>query len=64
MILAASLWAIVRQTGRPTASPDSLDVDCILAAQALDAASIGDRVIVATSNVVHLSRLAGIDARR
>src|SRR5947209_7574622 len=32
MLLAAELWAQARNTGRPTASPDSLDADCILVA--------------------------------
>jgi predicted nucleic acid-binding protein len=54
LLHAAQLWAQVRQAGLPTASPDSLDADAILAAQAL---SLNDpNVIVATSNPAHLQR--------
>jgi hypothetical protein len=34
IIKAAEFWAFVRQTGVPTASPDALDADAILAGQA------------------------------
>ena len=53
---AAALWATARQQGHPAASDESLDADMILAAQAatLDA---GD-VVIATTNVGHLSRFA------
>lgn len=56
---AASLWADVRRRGQPTADPKALDADVILAAQArrMDAAE----VVVATTNVQHLSRL--VDAK-
>ena len=50
MLHAAELWAEARQRGRPTADPQALDGDVILAAQTL---SIGGRV--ATENVGHLS---------
>jgi predicted nucleic acid-binding protein len=63
MLLAAELWAKVRQDGKPTADNKALDGDCILAAQALTVAQPGDLVIVATPNVGHLSRVPGIDAR-
>lgn len=48
---AAELWAEARNTGRPTAPPEALDGDVILAAQA---ESVG--AIVATENVGHLAR--------
>jgi hypothetical protein len=43
----------------------ALDVDAILAAQALTMtiAGDGDEVLIATSNVGHLARFPGIDAR-
>jgi predicted nucleic acid-binding protein len=61
MARAAELWADVRRRGMPTAHPQALDGDAILAAQALMAAGPGDTVIVATDNVGHLGRF--VDAR-
>lgn len=53
--LAAEFWAMSRRHGKPTAAPDALDVDVILAAQAVEFARTDEReVIVATSNVRHL----------
>ena len=54
MRLAADLWAQGRQSGQPTADPKELDGDVILAAQAL-LLGVSD-VVVATTNVGHLSR--------
>ncbi|MCU0492131.1 MAG: hypothetical protein MUD01_11115 [Chloroflexaceae bacterium] len=54
---AADIWARVRQAGIPTADPHALDGDVILAAQALSVPQAGDTLIVATTNVGHLSRL-------
>jgi predicted nucleic acid-binding protein len=48
---AAELWAQARNLGTPTAPPEALDGDVILAAQA---ERIG--AIVATENVAHLDR--------
>jgi predicted nucleic acid-binding protein len=62
MHLAAELWAAVRRGGTPTAHPHALDGDCILAAQALLIQGPGDMVIIATSNVGHLSLFAGYRA--
>lgn len=56
--LAAGLWAHARQAGRPTAPDPALDVDVIVAAQAL---SLNVSVIVATSNPAHLSRFVPAD---
>ena len=58
---AAEFWAEARQLGRPTASPEALDVDVILAAQATILAEKGHTVVVATENVGHLVRF--VDAR-
>lgn len=56
LLKAAELWAVARRTGQPTADPKSLDGDVILAAQALLVQNDGHEVIVATSNVGHLTR--------
>lgn len=65
MLLAADLWARMRNSGTPTGDPKKLDVDVILAAQALtEGGTLGlpsTNVIVATSNVTHLSRLVNAD---
>jgi predicted nucleic acid-binding protein len=60
---AAELWATVRQSGIPTADPQALDADCILAAQAALLGSAGDAVTIASRNIRHLARLPGTDAR-
>ena len=62
MLLAAQLWADSRRRGRPTAEPNALDGDVILAAQAILEASEGNDVVIATTNVGHLSQF--IDARQ
>jgi hypothetical protein len=63
MILAADLWAIVRRYGVPTAGPDDLDADASLAGQATTLGEPGNAVIVATTNLRHLGRFPGVDAR-
>jgi len=55
MLRAAELWAQARNMGKPTASDQALDADMILAAQAALLIADGDSVIVATTNVAHLS---------
>ena len=61
MMRAAELWAAARSAGLPTAGPDALDGDCILAAQGLLSVGPTDTVTVATDNIAHLSRF--IDAQ-
>lgn len=51
---AAELWAGARQKGQSTADDRSIDADVILAAQTLMVGA--EDVIIATTNVGHLSR--------
>jgi hypothetical protein len=53
---AASLWADVRRRGMPTADIHALDVDVILAAQALNLGLPTSEFVVAIGNIAHLSR--------
>ena len=61
MLRAAEFWSQARQMGRPTASDKAIDADMILAAQADLLKNANNRVIVATTNVKHLSLF--VDAR-
>jgi predicted nucleic acid-binding protein len=57
--LAAKLWADLRKGGTPTADPHALDVDVILAAQAM---SLGHTdFVVATTNVAHVNLLVNAE---
>ena len=56
---AAMFWAQARQQGQPTASDKTIDSDMILAAQAMTVDVVD--VVIATTNVGHLSRLAPAD---
>jgi predicted nucleic acid-binding protein len=61
LLLAAEFWARLRQHGLPTAGPAELDADVILAAQAALLNGAGHSVVIATTNVGHLSRLVPAD---
>ena len=61
MLLAADLWATSRQGGLATGDPKKLDIDVILAAQALTLGVPASDLIVATSNVAHLARFVPAD---
>jgi predicted nucleic acid-binding protein len=50
---AARLWAMARRAGRPTASPDSLDGDVLLAAQAR-----AEDATIVTTNARHFELFA------
>ncbi len=56
MLLAAQLWAEARRAGQPTADAKALDGDVILSAQARLLSDDTTEVIVATTNVAHLSQ--------
>jgi len=56
---AAMFWAQARQQGQPTASDKTIDSDMILAAQATTLDVVD--VVIATTNVGHLSRFAPAD---
>lgn len=60
---AAEFWAVVRRVGLPTADLNALDADVILAGVAATIGAAGDEVVIATSNVKHLGRFPGVDAR-
>ena len=61
MLLAAQLWADARKRGKPTADSHALDGDVILAAQVILEVNAGNEVVIATTNVGHLSQF--VDAR-
>ncbi len=58
MLRAAELWSQARRSGLPTSDPKKLDIDVILAAQALTLPVSPTNLIIATSNVTHISRFA------
>lgn len=62
LLRAAELWAESRQRGLPTADPRDLDVDVILVAQALSLPVPVEDLVVAATNVGHLSR--SLEARQ
>lgn len=60
---AAEFWALARTIGYPGASGDSLDADCILAAQTERARGKRDSLVIVTDNLKHFVHFPGIDAR-
>jgi predicted nucleic acid-binding protein len=56
LLKAAEFWAEARWRGQPTAHPESLDVDVILAAQAWACQEADEAVIVVTLNQKHLEQ--------
>jgi predicted nucleic acid-binding protein len=59
---AAVFWAQARQQGQPTAGDKTIDGDMILAAQAM---TLGlTDVVIATTNIGHLSRFAPAELRQ
>lgn len=61
MLLNADLWAYSRRSGIPTGDPAKLVIDVILSAQALTLPVPPASIIVATSNVPHISRFVSAD---
>jgi predicted nucleic acid-binding protein len=61
MRVAAQLWARARGQGQPTADPKELDADVILAAQVLSLGLPPADVVVATTDVGHISRFTAAD---
>jgi predicted nucleic acid-binding protein len=59
--LGAELWALSRQSGKPTSDPRELDVDVLLAAQALSFGPSTSEITVVTGNAKHLSQF--VDSR-
>lgn len=54
--LAAELWAQSWQAGHPTAEPNALDIDVLIAAQALSFGAAASEVVIITTNPKHLSQ--------
>jgi predicted nucleic acid-binding protein len=61
MLKASEFWAVARMKGKPTADKKALDGDVILAAQAFLLTANDRKIIIATTNVKHLSMF--VDAR-
>ena len=61
MLRAADLWANARRAGIPTGDTKRLDIDVILAAQALTLAVPSTDIMGATANVAHLARFVSAD---
>jgi hypothetical protein len=61
MIEAAKLWALARNMNKATASDAALDGDMILSAHARILSATQPNVIVATTNVKHLTHFCNAD---
>jgi predicted nucleic acid-binding protein len=61
ILVAADLWAQSRRSGFATGDPKRLDIDVILAAQAITLDAPTSDTIVATTNVGHLARFIAAD---
>ena len=59
--IAAQLWGQARRAGQPTADPQALDGDVILAAQAIGLGYLPAQFIIATTNPGHIARYAPCD---
>lgn len=57
-ILAAQMWVDAQADGRPTSDKKNIDIDVIISAQCLilQQESPGQKVVVATTNIRHISR--------
>ena len=64
MRLAAHLWAQARSGGYSTGDPKKIDIDVILAAQALTSGLPNADIVIATSNIAHLARFVAADEWR
>ena len=60
--LAADIWSLARASGQPTAGDRNLDADMIICATWQDLATRypGQSVVIATTNIRHLSRFANV----
>lgn len=58
---AARLWGQAHQSGKPTADPQALDADVIIAAQALSLGLPTSDFLVVTTNPNHLGRFVPVD---
>ena len=61
MLKAAGLWARARQAGKPTAHDENIDIDVILCSQVLTSSYPPSEIVVATSNLRHLSLFVPAD---
>lgn len=59
--IAAQFWGQARRAGQPTADPQALDGDVLLAAQASGLGLSPSQFIIATTNPGHITRYAPCD---